>query len=612
MSTTNSANPVKPEPPAAAVAAPAGAAAAAKASSPLGAMMPTKSMYAPEGAAPCDIYRSRNGIVMVKGGIDDDMANSGGMYVNKAAINAQTFGAPACGKAVGGSGASSSCGSISAMIAKLQDSEIAAMSPSERNRVDSFSSRSIARLARSKEQKDEAAAVEKTSAEAEKTKEPVKVAAMMDDLKKKSETEAADIVKTEEQVKRDFLGRPCPPGSYKQRSEAMAKQQLKVAGAELSLAIPALMPQPMFASLRETDKQPAGAAATVAGAADAGAAAGAAAGTAAAAPSNLARADEKAASATEAGAVASAQGVSTDNAGPSPIAEAFKLGPWAIAGLVLLSLLVLLAIAGVIYWLVGGGKEGAPKGRIMRTVAAAGGLIGKGVTAVTDTAKGVFQAGKTALSKTAEGIVSAGEKTIDTAAGVAGGALDVGKSAIGTVAETGGALLRADLPGAAEALGGGLKATAQTAVGTVKEAVGDVADVAGSALRTVGEVGGAAVDAGAAVVGGATDLAKGAVTGTVDVARAAVGADESSGDAPADASTSSADAGASDASSVGMADIDQAFDAAPAKDAAATEDLQAKTADIVKEAEQALAADSSSDLGAGVADTQSALGDVAK
>lgn len=614
MMSTQSMNQVNPASPTATTVAPPatqsiGDKMMAKSLSPMSqaaavfqSMMPPKSMYSSADAGPCDIYRSRSGIMTLKGVTDDSMMSAGGMYATKASLNAQTFGAPACGAT------KSSCGTISELMAKMKDSEIASMSPSDRNAINTFSALSIARLSKAKEQKDQMDAVAATSDAAASEESAPKVGAMMDELAKKSSDESSAIVANETVVKRDFLGRPCAPGTYNADMYRESYKKALSAGLDLSLnqAAPSLAPTPLFASLRDSStmvKTSSGAAATSPAAGTVAPSTAAVAGV----DANMARVDEALATdaaASTAAAVVPAAGavVATDNAGQTPFATLQNLSwPW-IAGIVLLSLLAVLLIAGLIYWLVGGNDK--PKGVVGRAVAAASKTIGSGVDAVKSAAKGILGAGEKALSSAAEGAVNTGESAFDAVKNTAGAALTAGSTALGTVGSTGGKLISGDLSGAGEELVEGVKDTANKTLDIAKTAGSGLVDTAGSVINSAGEVAGAAVDAGAAAVGGVADLAKGTVQGGVDVARAITDNDASSAESSQDESASASDA------SVGVDDINNAF-AATEKAADATEELKARTEDIQNQAADILdnASDASADIQDAAEKVATALGD---
>ena len=622
---TQSSNQVKPaETTAAPVPAPAtptpapGDKIMAKSMSPMSqaaavfqSLMPPKSMYSASDAGPCEIYRQRNGIMSLTGGLDDSLMSPGGMYVNKVAQNAQTFGAPACGAS------KSSCGSISEMMAKMQENEIAALSPSDRNSMNTFSALSIARLSKAKEQKDQAAAVSAATDAAVKAESAPKVGAMMDSLAEKASAEASDIVKSETVVKRDFLGRPCAPGTYDADMYRESYKKMLRAGMDLSMtnAAPALTPTPMFASLRDSSAVTVTAQGTPAAAPAAAPAPGATTPSPAAVASvdaNMARVSEALATDASAPAVvpaAAAAAASTDNAGQTPLAYVQSLSwPW-IAGIIALSLLAVLMIAGLIYWLVG--SKDKPQGVVGRTVAAAGNTIGRGVDAVKSTVKGILGAGEKALTTVAEGTVNAGEKAFDTVKSTAGATLDAGATALGAVGATGGKLLSGDISGAGQELVQGVKDTATGTLDIAKTAGSGLVKTAGSVIDTATGVASAAVDAGSAAVGGVADLAKGTVQGGVDVAKAITNADESASASDSEASSEPA-AAAEESSdqSVGVDDINQAF-AKTEQPADATEDLKARTDELEQNAKDILneASDASADVKDAADEVKAAMGD---
>lgn len=516
-------------------------------------------------ALPETIYRHRHGVMTLKNHMDDELANAGGMYANKATKNPQAYGQPACGRS------QSSCGSISGMIAKMGNGDIAGLAPSERNKVDTFSSRAIARLARNKEQKDEMAVVEKKTAEAESKEEPVKMGEMVAEIKEKAEMEAEDIVRTEEHVKRDVLGRPCPPGTYKLTADAIKPamkelMQKKMATDDEQKPMEdggaGLTPAPMFASLRETDAKASDALqkAVAVAANDAK-------------PSNMERVD--ATKAEQAAKIvveepATAGGAAVDDAGATPTATGFEIGTLPLIALIGLAVLALLLIAGFVSWLMSRGKPAGekPKGFIGKTVRSAGEAIG-----------GVIGAAKKAVGSAVEGVVATGKSAVGGAVDVGSAALDVGEAAVGTVGKTAGALLEGDIAGAGRAAVSGVTDVARKTIDVGTTALGGVADVAGTAVGGVGEVAGAAVEGGAAALGGAKDIA----SGVFDVV---TGADDSNNDN--DDNSEPVVEEEEDSASVGVNDIEEAFGEASAGEttapaADATEDVQARVNDLIAE-----------------------------
>ena len=562
-----------------------------QAAAALQSMMPSKSMYATPSAVPCDAYRTRNGVMHLKGDLDNSLMSAGGMYITKVAQNAQTYGAPSCGAS------KSSCGSISALMAKMKDTDIASLSPSDRNAMNTFSALSISRLSKAKENKDQAEAVSTTMDAATTTETAPKVGQMMDSLAKKSNDEASDIVASETVVKRDFLGRPCAPGTYNADMYRESYKKMMTAGMDLSMnnATPALVPVPVFASLRDASAMnktetgmPASAPAAVTEAPLVSVVSGV--------ESNMARVSESAAvAATAAAPVAASTVASTDNAGSTPLAYVQSLSwPWII-GIIGLSLLAILLIAGLVYLFIGSKKK--PQGVVERTVAATGNTIGRGVDAVKSTVSGLLGAGERALSSVAEGTVNAGEAAFNTVKDTAGATLAAGATALGTVGATGGKLLSGDLAGAGRELVDGAKETVKDTLDIAKTAGSGLATTAGSVIDSASNVAGAAVDAGAAAIGGVADLATGTLQGGVEVAKAMTNTDASSSAEPSAEPSPEVSTEASEDQSIGVDDINQAFETKE-KPLDATEDLKARTDEIVQGAADILneTSDASADI----------------
>jgi len=568
-------------------------------------------------AVPAAIYRYRHGVMSLRDPMQDELANAGGMYADKAAKNPQTYGRPACG------GSKSSCGSISSLIKHMDERQIAGLSPSERNKVDTFSSRAIARLARRKEQHDEMEVVDKKTVEAEAKAngEPVSMGEMVDEIQQKSQGEAEDIVRTEEYVKRDVLGRVCPPGTYKMSDAAMVPamkekmQQKDEDEKPIDEAAAAMMPEPMFASLRQQQSEP-----------DKKAPA-AAADKSPAAPSsqanNLQRADEsKASPAAAQKAVAKAQSskapAQISDAGAAPVAKGFEMGTLPLIALIGLAVLALLFIAGFVYYLINRGKKTKkPKDFVGRTVA----NVGEGIGSVVD-------AGTKAVGSAVRGAVDTGRSAVGGALNVGQAALDVGESAVGTVGRTAGALLEGDIRGAGSAVTGGAADFARKTFDVGSAAVQGVADTAGSAIGGAADVASAAVEGGAGVVGSASDIA-GSMVDVVTGNESADDEDDEGEAMPSVTATRTVDmpSGVSaretvtvtpptdEDTSLGVDDIEEAFadetpvadaqmdadqetaDEAPVED---TEDVQGRVEDLIRNTapllEETEASDTASDV----------------
>jgi hypothetical protein len=567
-------------------------------------LVPTNSMYA-AGAAPAaspttsaaNVYRYRNGAMALRGDVDDMLTTSNGSFVNKAAANPQPFGKPACGKV--GEGSHSSCGSITSLIAKISDAEITGMSPSDRNKGTMFSTVAIARLARGKEQKDQAEAVKVSTAQAEATKAPVSMGAVVKGLSDKAAAESKSIVTSEEQH-RDVLNRPCPSGTYQSKTDAALKPMLShsIQSGTTPEQIWTLAPTPVFASLRPQTPGQITTPILAAGGAPASAF-----------TPNMTRADEIVAAQVAANpalmaptpsmaatTAATTPAAAPESGGISAMVLGYHLNAWQIALVALAGLVAVLFIAGLVYWLVkmyrGKSGEEKPQGRVMKTVAAAGNVFQRAAAAVADTAKGVFGAGKKAVESAVGAGADIASKTVEGGAALTRGAIDTAAAAATGTLTAAGQLAQLQPGEAVKELTGGLSKAASTAVETVKGGVADVADVAKTAVTGAVDIAGHGVTAAKEAVGGAVNLASETAKATGTVATTAAGLEGSEGSSEG----SSESTESSEESSVGTNDINAAFE-----NAEKTENLTDATQRLSKATEQVMKEGEESSSGADVA-----------